>query len=256
MTKDDVVYVLTHLSVQAYWKRVWTAQEVRYSRSATLVTFFGRAPIGVLLFFFLEKLASTMITSPDSPRDPSNQRFFLQSYLHLFRRTCLSVQPYYLRDVKHLDLDGRIDLCSLIEASDQRDLVFGFWGWLPPQIREKVRVDYSRPAEEVLDACKRAFLATAARLEFLSLSNFYSRQNPSGLPSWDPELFYFRRGRCQGGGPVGRDYSKSSFPRPKPRADGEGPSGDLGRVEGSSHRRSLGGKRHFSREETQLVSAG
>lgn len=161
------------------------------------MTFFGRAPIGVLLS--LEKLASTMITSPDSPRDPSNQRFFLQRYLHLFRRTCVSVQPYYLRDVKHLDLDGWIDLCSLREASDQRDLVFGFWGWLPPQIREKARVDYSRPAEEVLDACKRAFLATAARLEFLSLSNFYSRQNPRGLPSWDPELFYFRRGRCQGG---------------------------------------------------------
>lgn len=186
LRKFDISCMLRGFTKQAYWFRVWTAQEVRHSQQATLITRLGRAPFDILTT--LQDAALTRLEASES-YDASDD-VALDAYLYEFQKTCLAIQPRQLRNEYHLDFDAWIDLCSLKDSFDPRDLVFGLWGCFPPEVQREIQVDYSLPPEQILHTCKKAFLNTTPRLEFLARSNFASEIAPCSLPSWDPELYF------------------------------------------------------------------
>lgn len=174
---------LSAIARQSYWTRVWTAQEVRYSEQVTLVTTRYEVPFDSLLR--LKDAASALERSGGI-----DLIGMFDIDLRGFQRKCLSVRPLGPSDVGHLDLSSWIDICCLRKCSNPRDFVFGLWTLLPPQVKNRVKVDYSLPTEQVLRSCKKAFLDTGSKLDFLGLSNLFGYTEDAILPSWDPELYF------------------------------------------------------------------
>lgn len=182
----DINHMLSSFTQQVYWFRVWTAQEIRYSNQVTLITRFGRAPFDILLR--LQEAALVKLDRPKSQATTEDAE--MEAYLYQFQKICLATQPRQLRNEDHLDFDAWVDLCSLKDCLDPRDLVFGLWVCFPPEVQREIKVDYSLPPERILSTCKRAFLQTTPQLEFLARSNFASETATRILPSWDPELYF------------------------------------------------------------------
>lgn len=176
---------LSAIARQRYWSRIWTAQEVRYSKHVTLVTTCSEIPFDRLLR--LQEVVSGLFSLPEDGR-------YYQGTLGLplrnFQRKCLTVRPLDPSDNGHLDLSSWIDICCLRTCSDPRDFVFGLWAWFPPQVKSRVEVDYSLSTAQVLGSCKEAFLLTTGTLDFLGLSNLFGYTESASLPSWDPELYF------------------------------------------------------------------
>ncbi|KAI7778819.1 hypothetical protein LA080_001600 [Diaporthe eres] len=181
----DVRETLSAIFRQRYWSRIWTAQEVRYSKHVTLVTTRSEIPFDRLLR--LQDVVSSLFSLP---RDGRYYQGTLGLPLRNFQRKCLSVRPLGLSDNGHLDLSSWIDICCLRICSDPRDFVFGLWAWFPPQVKTRVEVDYSLSTAQVLGSCKEAFLLTTGTLDFLGLSNLFGYTESATLPSWDPELYF------------------------------------------------------------------
>lgn len=185
----EVGFMLRGLVNQTYWLRVWTAQEVRYSRQATLMTDCGKGPFDILTA--LQDLALTRLGSSEARYNKFDDTT-LESFLYDFQKVCLAIQPRQLANTDDLDFGTWTDLCSLKDSSDPRDLVFGFWGCFPPDVQHEIRVDYSLSPAQVLTTCKQALLQRTSRLDFLGQSNFSRESNAAKIPSWDPELRFNR----------------------------------------------------------------
>lgn len=200
LTANDVSYLLESFLYQEYWSRVWTAQEIRFSRRAVLIMAYGdrrhAAPFQVLLT--LEKLALLKLRESERSNDAPTVAQDT-CILRDFQTACLMMQPKgamqhgYLRPI---DFQTWIDLCTLRKASDSRDLVFGFWSFLPAGVQHEVPVDYCRPASIVIGACRTAFVKLTNNLEYLQHANYAVENAEAGFPSWEPTTFS-RWGRTQ-----------------------------------------------------------
>lgn len=169
--------LLSSLSSLKYWHRVWTAQEVVYSKQATLVTPFGSVPFGIL-----EDLLATEVTQGD----PSTRDF--DSSMEEFKKTCLMLRPNTVSEGR--DLATWIQMCISRNCYDPRDYVFGLSGCFTPSVRQQVKVDYFLGPDDVVKEATLAFLRHEGCLDYLRHSNYFNQASRwiNGLPSWLPDF--------------------------------------------------------------------
>lgn len=143
------------------------------------------APFQVLLT--LEKLALLKLRESERSNDAPTVAQDTCA-LRDFQTACLMMQPKgamqhgYLRPT---DFQTWIDLCTLRKASDSRDLVFGFWSFLPASVQH-VPVDYCRPASIVIGACRTAFVKLTNNLEYLQHANYAVENAEAGFRLGSP----------------------------------------------------------------------
>ncbi|KAI0096631.1 heterokaryon incompatibility protein-domain-containing protein [Nemania sp. FL0031] len=83
-------------------------------------------------------------------------------------------------------------MSSLRSCSDPRDSVYGTLGLLPPELRRRIRPDYSATLVEVFTNSTLAYINQTKRLEVLDISA-NGLQKP-GFPSWVFDPYSFRTG--------------------------------------------------------------
>ncbi|KAJ8132725.1 hypothetical protein O1611_g898 [Lasiodiplodia mahajangana] len=81
-------------------------------------------------------------------------------------------------------------MSSLRSCSDPRDSVYGTLGLLPPELRRRIRPNYSATLVEVFTNSTLAYINQTKRLEVLDISA-NGRQKP-GFPSWVFDPYSFR----------------------------------------------------------------
>lgn len=176
----EIADLVSDLIDQEYWYRVWTAQEVMYSRRATLVTQIGTAPFDILVTL------ADLLTATDAgylTEEESRQR------CGVFRNLCLACRPSDALSGSSIDFDTWVKLRLHRECLDPKDQVFGFLGCFPREVQSRVDVNYFLGMEEVLKGVTCAFLETADQnLSFLARSNYFDNIASTDLPSWVPSL--------------------------------------------------------------------
>lgn len=202
----EIADLTSDIIAQEYWYRVWTAQEVMYSRRAILITQVGTAPFDVL-----DTLAD-LLPATDTAFLTAEER---RQRSGVFRNLCLACRPSDVLSGSSIDFDTWVNLRLHRECLDPKDQVFGFSGCFPLEVQRRVDVNYSLGVEEVLKGVTCAFLDTTAQnLSFLARSNYFDNSSSTNLPSWVPSLHN-----------AGGDYWGQKMMVNEPRGFGHGDGG-------------------------------
>jgi hypothetical protein len=194
MTPDSRLHTIrafAHICSLSYWRRVWVVQEVMYAQRALVV--YGDHSL--LYSKFLEFWDMVFDCAIGLGRtDERNEQHDLQ--LIFTTNTMKSGGPKSLPDLgsaRHgvwLDLDQWMAMVPLKEATDPRDMIFGFYGCLDLDSRRLIQVDYSRDPIEVLIKMSHDLLKHSNSLDiFMQDSTLVQDSSPSPFPSWFPPLW-------------------------------------------------------------------
>lgn len=174
-TSEVILALWLGLAKLQYWHRVWTAQEVLYSRRATLVTAAGSVPFEVL-----DHLTTGRALGDFLPGVAEHSKFVQ------FYDTCLFLQPGDISQGNWFNFDKWVRSAVLRSCFDPKDYVFGFHGCFPSAVRKQITVDYTLAVDEVFKEATMAFLHEEGRLDYLQYSNSFDQgpRRTDGRPSW------------------------------------------------------------------------
>lgn len=148
-----------------YWSRVWVTQEIMYSQDASILYANGSVPYKSFLFFW-----NALCEVFDFAEDAIVTRFGLDVCSNI--RSMKGSGPHDIpepgsaRAGEYITLTRWRDRIHTRKSSDARDLVFGYYGCFPPELRAQISIDYSKPAAEVWTEMTRVIVRETQSLDW------------------------------------------------------------------------------------------
>jgi hypothetical protein len=164
-------------SISGWWLRVWTAQEILFSKSAVLVN--GRFRIDWDFFCdavrYGEELQIWEVIYLGSFTDPTFMNLHTIQKLKAIQKAGKTAQAL---------LDCLI-LTRRREATDPRDKIFAVLGLVPGELWEVgIQPDYRSPANIVFRDATRKIIEASGTLDILGLCSPVRQSDVGELPSW------------------------------------------------------------------------
>jgi Heterokaryon incompatibility protein (HET) len=185
---------MSRLKLLGYWERLWIIQEILYSRDLKIL--YGLYAISSrLIIEFWEKAL----------RQVERSEFYRTDSTVLL--TCIFVRHMPLADANGLlhpsaalngmytSIESWIKRVPGLGCSDPRDKVYGFHGCFPPEIRERIVIDYTKSELDVFRDFTKTIIDISGNLKILHSIEAY---NPwtSGRPSWVPRYSAWNKFDC------------------------------------------------------------
>jgi hypothetical protein len=180
------IIAMAELADAPYWKRVWVVQEVVYSKSVLLR--YGET--GVPMDFFLglwDNVCSLTPMKPD-PRiienDGVRHAHAISKVHNMFLKP---LRPGVAQEGNFFNYHSWVlEFCMAKNCYDPCDMVYGFYGCFPPEVRQQIVIDYQRSTEDLYAEVTRVWLEFRGDLASLDVADIYRRTTTPGLglPSW------------------------------------------------------------------------
>jgi hypothetical protein len=173
----------------AYWARVWVIQEVAFSHQVDILHQGVQVPYTSVKGW--EILQEHIKTRPHTLGLGSGEVvdvFFRSAELSVF----MDYHGPSSLPVAGTGFEFNIDLLEWVfyvtykKATDPRDIVFGFHGCFPPQVRNALSVDYTAAPDQVWTDIARLIIQQTGQLDIILISLRRQRTLP-GIPSWVPQ---------------------------------------------------------------------
>lgn len=180
-----------------WWQRVWVIQEFGLARSTTIQC--GEKVLVVNLvsdqLFSKTNHAITAAIDHHGPQAPGyDQEFnaFLDAGLaplKAFEDLQTLVQMKLARSSGGIKVGYLALLLALVaqfRASDNRDMIYGLLGLMPPSVRDLITSDYQRTIYEVYSDATVHAIQNMGDLTMFTVAELWRSSDPS-LPSWVPD---------------------------------------------------------------------
>jgi hypothetical protein len=170
-------HAVRNIESVAYWNRAWVVQELMYSSEDAVLLLYGSSS---LLWGHFVKIVDKGILNIDLSLSDVK-----------FGHTKLAIRPGFGRRKWYMRLPNWIkNYCGGRECTESRDRVFAYHGCFPPEVRNRVTIDYKMSLEEIAMNVTIAWTESERDLDFLSQigcrENWVSTQC---IPSWIPNYF-------------------------------------------------------------------
>lgn len=169
--------VLKDISMLDYWQRVWVIQEVMHSKY--LVIIHQRRALPYNTFALVCDLARRVV---DSKPSVTGRLWDISLSLEALGPEILP-PPGAAFHGRYMTLAGWVDSHQHKESTDLRDIVFGYHGCFSPELRGRIRVDYSTSVEQVWTAMTQLVIC---EIGLGAITYGLPKDGSTSLPSWVP----------------------------------------------------------------------
>ena len=169
--------VIRDISRLDYWQRVWVIQEVMHSRNLVIVHQGRTLPYDT--FADVCELTRRVI---DSKSSVTGRLWDISLSLEGLGPEVLPRPGAAFRG-EYMTLTGWADSHQHKESTDMRDIVFGYHGCFSPELRSRIRVDYSTSVDQVWTAMAQLLICDVG---LVAITYGLPKDGPTSLPSWVP----------------------------------------------------------------------
>jgi hypothetical protein len=181
--RDNTLLAFSEIRGLDYWTRVWVAQEIMYSRDVSFLYGSYSATYSEFAAFWNAVVTHFNLGEGDGAQiyDRANALAHLKGQgLNALPRPGAALAEEYTT------LQEWRNVVEIMECTDPRDMVFGYYGCFPADIRRQIVIDYSKSLEDILVHTMRVLVEDSDRLDVI-LDTPESRTGPP-LPSWVPRV--------------------------------------------------------------------
>lgn len=186
--REHQVVGLSKIAMMDYWTRVWVVQELMYARQVEVVLGSQSLTFAALSLYW--NAVSTYLHDTEGKSDRLLPNNICTQTLKIMGLNSMP-EPGTALQQHFLSLEQWLDMVPLKRCSDPRDMIYGFHGCFPPNLRNRIPIDYSKRVDEVFVSMTILIIETSNQLDIILLGVYDTspvaahRQN---RPSWVPDF--------------------------------------------------------------------